>query len=179
MRTSILAAAVAIGLSPAAASAVTIDPTGIQPGSTNDVSNAPFFFDSAFADSDTAGTFDFIFTNNTLGAAAVTVSEGTILQQTLEFVGGVTVSWLQGGDSFSVGTGENGLFSISSLIPVGDSDTLRIAFGEPTNGGSGRADIDFSVAVSAVPLPASLALLLGGIGGLGFLGFGRRKPAAT
>ena len=168
-----LALATAVAAFPLTASAVSFDAmNNVAPGSDNTLTGAPYFFDASFEDSDEAGVFDFTFTNLLLDQAAVTISQGTVLQNTLDFMGGVTVSWLDDGASAFIaeGAGPQG-FSLSTVIAQGASDTLRVDFGDPTaNVATGRGDIDFSIKVQPIPLPASILMLLAAMGGVAFLG---------
>jgi hypothetical protein len=166
-----LALAAAVATVPFTASAVTINAGSILPGSTNDVSAGPYLFSATFVDGDAAGIFDFEFTNTTLGLAAITLSEGTVLQNTLNFAGGVLVQWLNAGTSAFIPEGDTDGYDLTAIIPAGGSDTIRLTFGDPTAatpGGSG--DIDFDILVTAIPLPASVLMLAGALGGLALLG---------
>lgn len=173
-----MALATAVVAFPVTASAVTFDSSNnIAPGDTSTLSGAPYFFDASFDNDDDAGVYDFTFTNSMLGVAAVTISQGTVLQNTLDFVGGVTVSWLGAGMSEFIpeGAGPEG-FTLTTLIEQGATDTLRVAFGDPTETTpGGRGDIDFSIKVEPIPLPASVLMLVGALGGLAFIG--RRRSA--
>ena len=152
LRSLALAAALALAAVPYTASAVAFsDMNNIAPGSTVDLAGGPYFFDSNFTDADVAGAFDFTFTNNSLGVAAVTISEGTVLQNTLDFLGGVTAVWLNGGASAIIPEGATMGWSLTSLIQAGNSDTLRISFGDPSaNVAGGRGDIDFDILVQPI-----------------------------
>jgi hypothetical protein len=180
LRSLALAAALAVAAVPYTASAVAFsDMNNIAPGATVDVAGGPYFFDSNFTDTDAAGIFDFTFTNNSLGVAAVTMSEGTVLQNTLDFLGGVTAVWLNGGASAIIAEGATMGWSLTSLIQAGSSDTLRISFGDPrANVVRGRGDIDFDILVQPIPLPASALMLLGALGGLGVISRRRREALA-
>lgn len=166
-----LALAATVAAVPVTASAVTINPGSISPGSSTDVSATPVFFSATFVDSDVADVYDFEFTNDSLGVAAITLSEGTVLQNSLDFLGGVTVEWLGAGTSAFIPEGATDGYSLSSIIAAGGSDTLRLTFGDPSavrSGGMG--DIDFDIVVTAIPLPASVLMLVGALGGLAFIG---------
>ena len=180
LRCLALAAALALLAVPYTASAVVFsDMNNITPGATVDVSGGPYFFDSNFTGADVAGTFEFTFTNNNLGVAAVTISEGTVLQNTLDFLGGVTAVWLNGGASAIIPEGATMGWSLKSVIAAGGSDTLRISFGDPTAVvARGRGDIDFDILVQPIPLPASALMLLGALSGLGVISRRRREALA-
>lgn len=62
------------------------------------------------------------------------------------------------------------MFKISTLVDAGTSDTLRLTFANPeVLFAGGRGDIDFSVTASVIPLPAPIFLLIGAVGGLGWI----------
>ena len=180
LRSLALAAALALAAVPYTASAVSFSSmNNIAPGATVDLAAGPFFFDSNFTDADVAGIFDFTFTNNSLEVAAVTVSEGTVLQNSLNFLGGVTAVWLNGGASAIIPEGATMGWSLTSVIAAGGSDTLRLSFGDPkATVARGRGDIDFDILVQPVPLPASALMLLGALSGLGVLARRRREVLA-
>lgn len=172
LRTKIMAAAVGLGLAvmaPVMASAVTLSSTNnINVGGSYDLLAGPYFFHADYSNADVAGVYDFIFTNSSATDQHTAVSIGTVLQSTLKFLGGVTVTWLTGGNTTTVPEGTVGTFTLDTLIGAGGSDTLRVAFGDPTTTiPNGRGSVDLTVA--AVPLPAGGLLLVGALGGIAAL----------
>ncbi len=140
MRLRNLAVAAAMASMPLAASAVTFDSANnVAPGTDNQLSGAPYFFDASFEDDDDAGSYDFTFSNVTLGTAAVTISQGTVLQNTLDFLGGVTVSWVGAGMSEFVpeGAGPEG-FSLTSILQPGEFGHLPHSLWRSYRDNSGR-----------------------------------------
>jgi hypothetical protein len=174
-----LAMAAALATVPFTASAVTFDAdNNIAPGDVVPISGSPYFFDATFTDSDVSDTFSFTFTNDNPSSQAVVLTAGTVLQQTLEFLGGVTARFV-GGEEVSISEGDvTETFELSSVIAPNGETTLEILFGDPTAiTTNGAGNIDFSVVGSTqvIPLPASVLMLVGALGGLAFIG---RKRSA-
>lgn len=168
--------ATALLMTPVAASAVTLDPANtMADGGTYDILAGPYFFDATFVADDVAGMFEFQFTNTSATTQTVGVTWGTVLQGTLEFLGGVAASWLNG-QSATVAQGVTGTFQISTVLAAGQTDTLRVVYGDPKAiFENGKGNIDMAVAaVAPVPLPAGGLLLLGALGGMAAL---RRRKA--
>jgi hypothetical protein len=169
---------------PLGASAVTLNPANtLSSGGSYDIFDGPYFFDASFDRADGAGSYSFTFTNTTSDSLAMAVSIGTVLQSTLKFLGGVTVSWQSGESAFIPHNRPAHVFNLTTLIAAGASDVLTLQFGDTKGRRSGRANIDLSVDASVaggpgpapIPLPATGLLLVGALGGLTVLG--RRKAS--
>ena len=176
LRMKLLAAALGVAtMLPVAASAVTFDPLNtLVNGGSYDIFADPLFFNSSYLHADVAGTYKFTFTNLTTTAVTAAVTVGTVNQLLLKFgLTGVTFTWLTGGNTATIATQVSGNVTLSTVIAGLGSDTLQVAFGDPTQKRKlGRGTIDLSVA--AVPLPAGGLLLLGALGGIAAL---RRRKA--
>ena len=170
--------ATALVLAPLTASAVTLDPSNsLSDGGTYDIFNGPYFFGATFDKNDSAGSYSFTFSNNSTSSLAMAVSIGTILQSTLQFLGGVTVFWQSGESAFIPDNRPTDAFNLSTLIAAGASDVLTLQFGDPSGARNGSANIDLTVdgTPAPVPVPASGLLLIGALGGMALLR--RRKTA--
>ena len=176
LRMKLLAAALGVAtMLPVAASAVTFDPLNtLVNGGSYDIFADPLFFNSSYVNADVAGTYKFTFTNLTTTAVTAAVTVGTVNQFLLKFgLTGVTFTWLTGGNTATIATNVSGSITLDTVIAGLGSDTLQVAFGDPTQKRKlGRGTIDLSVA--AVPLPAGGLLLLGALGGIAAL---RRRKA--
>ena len=176
LRMKLLAAALGVAtMLPVAASAVTFDPLNtLVDGGSYDIFADPLFFNSSYVNADVAGTYKFTFTNLTTTAVTAAVTVGTVNQFLLKFgLTGVTFTWLTGGNTATIATNVSGSITLDTVIAGLGSDTLKVAFGDPTQRRTnGRGTIDLSVA--AVPLPAGGLLLLGALGGIAAL---RRRKA--
>lgn len=149
-----MAVAAALALSPAGASAISLDPANnISNGGSYNVLSGPFFWDATFSGGDGAGSVSFTFGNPASAAQTVGVTQGTVLQFSGQF-NGVTVSW-GNGTSQTVAPGVNAIINVSSILASGASDVLTVSWGAVTGS---RANIDLDI--QAVPLPATLAMLL-------------------
>lgn len=148
----------------------------ISVGDTVDILDGPFVFDSLFGPAAEGGAiWTFTFENNTASDIISAVNITTVNQLTGAFAGGVDFNF--GGDMQSVGEGDSATLNFFALIPAMDSITFTVDYGDfaPKQGANGFADIDFQV--QAVPLPASILMLLGAVGGLGMLGRRRKEMA--
>lgn len=100
---------------------------------------------------------------------------GNILAQSNQnFSAGITADWKQFSTSIAIPTGATAVFFETTFAqgPVGDNGNGGIF----TGGGFKIDDINLSVNVAAVPEPESYAMLMAGLGGIGFL-IRRRRPS--
>ncbi len=167
-----LGVAAVIAMTPMAASAVTI-----APGDTVDVLGGFYEFEEDIAIGTPGATKSFTFENSSSSVVAVTLFQGTILQLSAAFENGVDIMF--GSYYASIAQGMAGFFGGSINIAPGASEVLSITFGKVLDTGEqgqGKANIDFAVEASVVPLPAAGFLLIGAIGGLAALR--RRKTTA-
>lgn len=169
-----IVAAAAIATLPLTAGAVSTS-GNVSPGGTYDVFAKPYVFGAQFVESDVAGTYSFFFENTSATEQTVALSVATVNQFSDVFLGGITFTWVSGGDTHSVTQGVDDKFMLSTLLGANETDELRISWGDPQGGDDYGPQFDFQL--KAVPLPAPILLLMGALGGLGFVG--RRKKVAS
>ena len=167
LHTKILGAmAIAFGMvtAPMAASAITI--VDLNDGDSNNVPNSTFLF--SFQEDFDAGelpdTITFTFTNT--NSNAINLRAGQPADITPD--GSVTPATFFFGADAPTDIEQNDIFAI---VAPGDSVVLTLELG----GGTGGL---VQVAVSAVPVPASILLFGSALAGLGLLGRRRMKAAA-
>ena len=179
----VLAAAGAVALMPMMASAVTVTSSGVS-GSYN--CGGPYglpaagidvelggSFNATFDDGDAGGTYCFDLVNNSATNAVVTLAVASVNQgQSLwGFIGGVT---LNGAVNEVIAQGQAWAESFYIEIAANSSVVFDWQFGEAyAVSDNNKPNIDF--VVSAVPVPAAGFLLVGALGGLGFVGRRRKK----
>lgn len=168
----------------ASSEAVSIDPT-VTNITDSDLSNAvaddgafdifsgPYFFLATFVRTDTEGEIVFEIANTGPAAQVVELS-GSIDQLRGTFLGGLIVGW-DGAGNQSIAEGASATFSILTTIAAGQSDFVRIDYGDVA-ANTFRAGIDLKIA--AVPLPPALLMLGTALFGLGLLGWRRARAAA-
>ncbi len=145
-------------------------------GSSYDVLSGPYSFNAFFVGPDGAGQANFKFTNSSASPIVIAVNFETVNQGTAAFAGGVTSSWLAGESHSTPGTvGTVDSFIIKSIIAPGGFDVLKIVYGNP--GGNTVTGPNFTLQISALPLPGALPLFVSGLGALGFVGWRRHKKA--
>lgn len=150
----------------------------VADGPIYNLSAGPFTWGALFDTPDKAGKATFTFRNDSSTTSVITTAIATILQGVGGFFkGGVTATWLGGGESGSVAQNKAGVIEIAQTLMAGELATLQISFGDPKAVGLGRPGIQLQVgSASAVPVPPALLLMLTALGGMGFLA--RRKAKA-
>jgi hypothetical protein len=171
-----LAAAAVIAAVPMSAGAVTV----IDDGDSVNVSAGDEFIwgiDGTGAAGMETVTFSAV-SDPLISTATATI--GSIVLSTFS---PVSLAWIALGPDQAPGGGDD--FLVSSTLVSVPTTSLSTTFTAPGQlvqqliVGFGQSDANsaFDVEVSAVPLPASVLMLLGALGGLGFVG--RRKRAAV
>lgn len=177
LKTAIAAAAVALsgflfsgGVAPAAvvhiSNGAMINP--INPGDL-------YVFELTENVTEGAGSFSFTFVANSADAPLpVLAVSGNVRSAQGATLTGAYLSWFDGANTVSTPLTNIGLFAfgeLSTLFTDPNALTQVLTLGWTSRSGN----IQFSVNVAAVPLPAGGLLLIGALGGLAFL---RRRKAA-
>lgn len=180
MKTLVGAAAIAAVLPMTAGAAVVSE--GINFGGTY---NVPGNYSSVvmFESGEPGGTLTWTFQNTSAVAQAVTLASATVQQLgTFAFFTNGTTTALNG-DSEETNQGQVEGFELSTIIAAGGTADLSFTFGQVfetpgSDGGLGNDVVfDFNIAstATAIPLPASVFMLLGALGGLTFMSKRRRS----
>ena len=161
---------------PLKAHAFSILPTSnISNGGSYDIASGPFFWGANFTSGDGPGSVSFVFGNSSIPGGTTATTEGTLLQFTGS-LNGMTASWSSGDFVTVLPSTPVGNISVSSFLALGASDILTISWGAVTGS---RAPLDLEIAASTVPLPASGALLISGLVGIGALRWRTRKRSRS
>ena len=169
------AAVISLAL-PVAASAATVQiDAGVTGDPIDDVGvidvNVGGTYGVTFADSDLAGTLDFLLVNDSLSDVLVEISTTVNQGSSWGFATGVDL-WMDGSIDFAEGVA-TGKTEFRTILAE-DSLEYVIAYGDPSVGGQfGNPNITVTV-VNPIPVPAAGFLLLGALGGLAAL---RRKKS--
>ena len=181
LRTKILAAALtAATMLPLAAGASTVNPaSNIANGGSYDMLSGPYLYGETFRNADVAGFRDFTFMNTNTSAMNIILTTATVNALAEMFKGGISFTWLTSGLNLAVAQ-STVVFAgtLDNWIGAGSSDTLRIAYGDPTDrvaGRKGHATFNVNLEASPVPLPAGGLLLAGALAGIAAL---RRRKSA-
>lgn len=182
---ALTAAAALVAALPLSAGAVTfagnLVDNDLTPGSgadnIYDVLVGSYSATAQFDIADSAGEWEFGFVNNS-GSAVTVKSITTVSQLAGSFLGGAT-SFVTGTSSHTTPQGNSEAHSRSFTINPGDTVFLKFAYGDPGSIGPSGAGPALTVQVNAVPLPASVLMLLGALGGLGYVGFASRRRGAV
>ena len=145
----------------------TFDLTG-SGGSTFSLMGTGLIFGSA------SGGFGDLFANSTLDANFAGTIAG-LGQTTLGFIrGDVCCSGTNDPNSFNAGSNGTAILTLWGADGFVDAGTRNMS----QYGSNRKIGMDIRIVLTAVPLPAALPLLAGGLGLLGFFGWRRKRTVA-
>lgn len=167
--------AVAGGLVPLTAEAVTVV-DGVSPGTYSVPGN--YSSTVMFTNGDPANSLTWTFENTGSANQVIAVAFATVLQAggNAFFTDGATFSL--GGNSFPISQGQAAAFNdVTATVAPGASIDLVFNYGTVFEKPGQDVTFDYDLTATAIPLPASVLMLLGALGGLGVLS--RRRTASA
>lgn len=163
--------------------AAVIAPLGVsaavvtEGGGPYDVSSEALFTGVAVSDAGGAGSYilDFFTPGVTIDAEAdAAVTQATVNQSFT----GLSMSWVDG-LALNTIVSASGVDTLSTVFDMTfPTQQLRFDWTDSVAGQGFRFDVTTTGGVSTIPVPASLLLLLSGIGGLGLFGARRKRTGA-